>query len=137
AAAAAREAALVARGAEVWRLATHRDGRVDLRPLGAMLADAGIASVLVEGGGELHASMLQRGYADELVIYVAPKIVGGPGKSWVGGKGIAALTAAHEFVFDGAPTALGSDLRIVALRGPGVPIRTRPFRGRSRHRTAR
>jgi len=115
---AAREAALVAKGAEIWRLATQRNGRVDLQPLGRRLADAGITSVLVEGGGELHAYMLRRGFADELVIYLAPKIVGGPARSWVGGKGLASLTAAHKFVFDADPVRLGDDLRITAVPAP-------------------
>jgi diaminohydroxyphosphoribosylaminopyrimidine deaminase / 5-amino-6-(5-phosphoribosylamino)uracil reductase len=115
---AARERALVARGAEVWRLKTHRNGRLDLDPLTTRLGKEGITSVLVEGGGELHAYMLQRRFADELVIYVAPKIVGGPAKSWVGGAGLASLTAAHQFIFDGDPTDLGGDLRITAVRAP-------------------
>jgi diaminohydroxyphosphoribosylaminopyrimidine deaminase/5-amino-6-(5-phosphoribosylamino)uracil reductase len=115
---AAREAALAAARAEVWRFPIHRDGRVDLEPLGARLADAGIASVLVEGGGELHAYMLECGLADALVIYVAPKIVGGPAKSWVGGKGVAALAAAHPFVFDSTPIDLAGDLRFTAVIAP-------------------
>jgi diaminohydroxyphosphoribosylaminopyrimidine deaminase/5-amino-6-(5-phosphoribosylamino)uracil reductase len=113
-----REAALVARGAEIWRLGTHRNGRLDLYPLNAMLADAGITSVLVEGGGEIHAYMLERGLADELVIYLAPKIVGGPAKSWVGGKGLASLTSAHKFIFDGDPVDLAGDLRLTAVPAP-------------------
>jgi len=117
-AAATREAALVAKGAEIWRLGTHRNGRLDLYPLNARLADAGITSVLVEGGGEIHAYLLERRLADQLVIYVAPKIVGGPAKSWVGGKGLASLTSAHKFVFDGNPVDLGGDLRLTAVAAP-------------------
>jgi diaminohydroxyphosphoribosylaminopyrimidine deaminase/5-amino-6-(5-phosphoribosylamino)uracil reductase len=115
---AAREAALVAKGAEIWRLGTHRNGRIDLHPLAARLADAGICSVLVEGGGELHAYMLERRLADELVIYIAPKVVGGPAKSWVGGKGLASLTSAHKFIFDSDPVNLDGDLRITAVQAP-------------------
>jgi diaminohydroxyphosphoribosylaminopyrimidine deaminase/5-amino-6-(5-phosphoribosylamino)uracil reductase len=118
AAAKTREAALVARGAEIWRLATHRNGRIDLWPLGARLADIGITSVLVEGGGEIHAYWLERRLADQLVIYVAPKIVGGPAKSWVGGKGLASLTSAHKFIFDGDPVYLDGDLRLTAVPAP-------------------
>jgi diaminohydroxyphosphoribosylaminopyrimidine deaminase/5-amino-6-(5-phosphoribosylamino)uracil reductase len=113
-----REAALVARGAEIWRIETHRNGRIDLNPLGGMLADAGIASVLVEGGGELHAYLLEHRLADELVIYLAPKVVGGPAKSWVGGKGLASLTSAYKFSFDSDPLNLDGDLRITAVAVP-------------------
>ncbi len=117
-ASAEREAALVAKGAEIWRLRTHRNGRIDLYPLMAMLADTGICSVLVEGGGEIHAYMLERRFADELVIYLAPKIVGGPAKSWVGGKGLASLASAHKFIFDSEPVNLDGDLRITAVPAP-------------------
>ncbi|HEX3765647.1 MAG TPA: RibD family protein, partial [Kofleriaceae bacterium] len=118
AAPAAREAALVARGAEVWRLRAHRDGRVDLRALAARLGKAGVTSVLVEGGGEIHAYMMERGLADELVLYVAPKVVGGPAKTWVGGAGLASLAAAYRFVPDGAPVSLAGDLRLTYVAAP-------------------
>ncbi len=118
-ASAAKEKALVTAGAEVWRIKTHKNGRVDLYPLARRLAEeANIQSVLVEGGGEVHAYLLEKRYADELVIYVAPKIVGGPAKSWVGGKGLASLPAAHRFVYDAEPVRLGDDLRITAQRAP-------------------
>ena len=116
---ATREAALIAKGAEVWRFKTHRNGRIDLRPLATKLGDAGILSVLVEGGGEIHAYLLAHDLADELVLYVAPKVVGGPAKSWVGGKGLASLTSAHKFVFDGDPVNLAGDLRFTAVPAPG------------------
>ncbi|HMG20426.1 MAG TPA: bifunctional diaminohydroxyphosphoribosylaminopyrimidine deaminase/5-amino-6-(5-phosphoribosylamino)uracil reductase RibD [Kofleriaceae bacterium] len=109
---AAREAALVARGAEVWRLRAHRNGRVDLHELAVRLGAAEITSVLVEGGGEIHAYMLERRLADEIVLYLAPKVVGGPAKSWVGGKGLASLTAAYRFEPDGDPVRLDGDLRL-------------------------
>ncbi|MEO8702632.1 MAG: bifunctional diaminohydroxyphosphoribosylaminopyrimidine deaminase/5-amino-6-(5-phosphoribosylamino)uracil reductase RibD [Kofleriaceae bacterium] len=110
------ERALAAKGAEIWRLPAHRNGRVDLLALAKRLAEAGMMTVLVEGGGELHANLLERRLADELVIYVAPMTVGGPAKSWVGGKGIATLASAHRFVFDPAATPLGADLRLTARR---------------------
>ena len=51
--------------------------------------------MLVEGGGEVHAYLLEQRLADELVLYIAPKVVGGPAKSWVGGKGLASIAAAR------------------------------------------
>lgn len=120
----AKERALVARGALVWRCKTHRNGQIDIYPLARRLAEeAQIHSVLVEGGGEVHAYLLEKRYADELVLYIAPKIVGGPAKSWVGGKGLASLAAAHRFVFDADPVRLGDDLRLTAVRAPDPPRR--------------
>ena len=121
-ASAAKEKALVAMGAEVWRCKTHRNGHIDFYPFGQRLAEeAKIQSVLVEGGGEVHAYMLEYRLADELILYVAPKIIGGPAKTWVGGKGLASLAAAHRFVFDANPVQLGPDLRITATRAPEPP----------------
>jgi diaminohydroxyphosphoribosylaminopyrimidine deaminase/5-amino-6-(5-phosphoribosylamino)uracil reductase len=120
---AARETALLAKGAEVWRTPTHRNGRINFDPLCKRLAEAGIVSVLAEGGGEIHAYLLEHRLADEVVIYLAPKVVGGPAKSWVGGKGLASLTAAHKFRFDGDPVDLAGDLRIVAVPVPS-PLAT-------------
>ncbi len=124
AAARTREAALVAMGAEIWRLKTHRNGRIDLHPLTQRLAEQGICSVLVEGGGELHAYMLEHRLADELILYIAPKVVGGPAKSWVGGKGLATLTSAYQFTFDAEVVHLGVDLRLTAAP---VPVPSPPF----------
>ena len=120
---AANERALVARGAEVWRCKTHRNGHIDLYPLSRRLAEeANIHSVLVEGGGEVHAYFLERRYADQVVLYIAPKVVGGPAKSWVGGKGLASLASAHRFVYEEI-RQIGDDLRLVLVRPPEAPPR--------------
>ena len=47
-----------------------------------------VRSVLVEGGAETHASFLKEKLADELALFIAPKIFGGPAPGWVGGTGI-------------------------------------------------
>jgi 2,5-diamino-6-(ribosylamino)-4(3H)-pyrimidinone 5'-phosphate reductase len=51
--------------------------RVDLRAVLASLGSGGIRSVLVEGGGTLIAEFLRLDLADELSIYLAPRIFGG------------------------------------------------------------
>ena len=110
-----REAALVARGADVWCVPADANGRLDLVALARMLGDSGITSVMAEGGGEIHASLLEDRLADQLVIYIAPKIFGGPAKSWVGGAGLAAIAAAYPFALDGAPVQIGDDLRVTLV----------------------
>jgi diaminohydroxyphosphoribosylaminopyrimidine deaminase/5-amino-6-(5-phosphoribosylamino)uracil reductase len=111
----AKERALVKAGAEVWRIKARRNGRVPLDVLARELGEQAITSVLVEGGGHVHASFLQCGYADEVIIYIAPKVVGGPAPSWVGGRGIATLQAAHGFRFVDPPEQLGVDLKLKAV----------------------
>ena len=113
---AAKEKALVKAGAEVWRFPARRNGHVPLDRLVRELGDQNITSVLVEGGGEVHASFLEYGYADELVIYIAPKIVGGPAPSWVGGRGVATLAAAHKLELSGEPVRLGDDIKLTAVK---------------------
>lgn len=113
-----REAALIARGADVWVVPDDDKGQLDVTALARMLGESGITSVLVEGGGEVHASVLEHQLADQLVLYVAPKIVGGPAKSWVGGAGLAAIAHAHAFAFDDGVVRLGDDLRFTAVAKP-------------------
>ncbi len=110
------ERGLVAAGAEVWRLPASKDGRVHLGKLAKKLGAAGVMSVLVEGGGELHAAVLAAKLADELYLYVAPIIVGGAAPSWVGGEGVAKLAAAHGFAWASAPVQQGPDLRLHLAR---------------------
>lgn len=65
------------------------DGRVDLDALMAELGRRELDSVLVEGGSTLHAQMFAHHLVNELVVYVAPKVIGGRDvKGPVGGAGI-------------------------------------------------
>lgn len=82
-------------GARVLVLPAWAGGRVDLRALMVELADRGLNSVLLEGGGELAASMLDLGLIDKGLIFIAPKIVGGrSAKSPVEGEGIELMSRA-------------------------------------------
>jgi diaminohydroxyphosphoribosylaminopyrimidine deaminase/5-amino-6-(5-phosphoribosylamino)uracil reductase len=54
-----------------------RKKRVDLCDLLKKLAQQGIAHILIEGGGEIIASALKMELIDRMVIFVAPKIIGG------------------------------------------------------------
>jgi diaminohydroxyphosphoribosylaminopyrimidine deaminase / 5-amino-6-(5-phosphoribosylamino)uracil reductase len=51
-------------------------GRVDLSELMTELGRIGITSVLIEGGGEINASVFRSGIVDKLVWFIAPKIIG-------------------------------------------------------------
>ncbi|BFM49878.1 bifunctional diaminohydroxyphosphoribosylaminopyrimidine deaminase/5-amino-6-(5-phosphoribosylamino)uracil reductase RibD [Marinomonas sp. THO17] len=52
------------------------DGRLDLVDAMAQLADAGINEVLLETGAELAGGFLQAGLIDEIILYMAPKLLG-------------------------------------------------------------
>ena len=90
-ASARREALLRTAGAEVWRIAA-KDGRIDLASLARTLAERGIISVLVEGGAEVHAGFFAAHLCDRLLLYVAPRVMGGKrAVAWVGGADLAKL----------------------------------------------
>ena len=62
--------------------------RVDLKALMKKLVQKGICSVLVEGGGEIAASMLELGLVDKACFFICPIIIGGKGSvNAIGGKG--------------------------------------------------
>lgn len=71
----AARAALVARGAEVVAL-TGRDGRVDLPVLLDGLAERGVNELHVEAGATLNGALLAAGLVDEVLLYLAPQLLG-------------------------------------------------------------
>jgi len=82
-----RIAALVSAGATVVRCPL-RDGRVSVEFVLAALFDRDVRAVLVEGGGEVHASFLDAGLVDRVTLFVAPMLLGGQSApSVVGGAG--------------------------------------------------
>ncbi len=68
-------AALVARGAELLSLPAH-DGRIDLSLLLAALAARGVNELHVEAGATLGGAWLAAGLVDELLVYLAPVLLG-------------------------------------------------------------
>jgi diaminohydroxyphosphoribosylaminopyrimidine deaminase / 5-amino-6-(5-phosphoribosylamino)uracil reductase len=108
------EAALARVGAEVWRFPAEA-ARVPLVALADRLAEESIQSVLVEGGGQIHASLLEARLATDVRLFLAPLIVGGPAPTWVGGAGVSKLSSAWRLQFIGDPLRVGDDLLIQAV----------------------
>jgi diaminohydroxyphosphoribosylaminopyrimidine deaminase/5-amino-6-(5-phosphoribosylamino)uracil reductase len=111
---AARERRLTACGAEVWRI-PGRGPRVALGALVLRLGQAGLTTVLCEGGPTVHAALLSAGLADEVILYIAPIALGGAGPAWVGGQGLGRLAAVPRFAPLGGPRQVGDDL-VVRMR---------------------
>jgi diaminohydroxyphosphoribosylaminopyrimidine deaminase / 5-amino-6-(5-phosphoribosylamino)uracil reductase len=98
--------------AESLQLPATPEGRVSLPDLLDELGNRNILSVLVEGGGEVHAAFLGEGLVDKVYAYVAPKLIGGreaPGP--LGGEGVAQLSEAAGLT-DVDVTRLGDDVLI-------------------------
>lgn len=106
------EAALVRPGVEIARLPAGSEGHVDLKALMSLLAERSIISVLVEGGGILHAAMLEAGLYHKALLFYAPKIVGGrDAPTSVEGKGLAHMGDAW-MLRDLQVRRLGGDLAV-------------------------
>jgi diaminohydroxyphosphoribosylaminopyrimidine deaminase/5-amino-6-(5-phosphoribosylamino)uracil reductase len=72
---AARAHALRAAGAEVIAL-PNQSGKVDLPAALRLLAARGINELHVEAGYKLNGSLLREGCVDELLLYIAPALLG-------------------------------------------------------------
>src|SRR5262249_10139894 len=78
-------------------VAPERDGRIDLPWLLGKLGRQSAVSLLVEGGGEVHASVLLSGLVQRIAFFDAPRIIGGrTAAGAVGGSGVASLAEALE-----------------------------------------
>ena len=112
----AKKKALEERGVQVITL-PDAHGKVDLA---AMLTDlaqrAEVNELHVEAGYKLNGSLLRAGQVDELLVYLAPKLLGaGAGMAQLGE--LTALTQALELEFK-TQDRVGPDLRVVArVRG--------------------
>jgi len=106
-----RRQALEAKGAQVICL-PNSSGKVDLA---AMLKDLGqkqVNEVHVEAGHKLNGSLLREGLVDELLTYLAPKLMG-QGRGMTNLGPFTNLSAAKALSFHEV-TQIGPDLRILA-----------------------
>ncbi|MGQ2998423.1 bifunctional diaminohydroxyphosphoribosylaminopyrimidine deaminase/5-amino-6-(5-phosphoribosylamino)uracil reductase RibD [Variovorax sp.] len=110
----ARAAALEARGATVSCL-PNAHGKVDLPALLRDLAARGVNELHVESGHKLNGSLLREGCVDELLVYLAPKLIGSglDIASQIHAEPLVSLAGALPLEFRSADR-IGPDLRIVA-----------------------
>ncbi|MFM8769988.1 MAG: RibD family protein, partial [Rubrivivax sp.] len=101
-------------GVEVLGLPTDERGKTDLHALMAELAQRQVNELHVEAGHQLNGSLLKAGLVDELLVYLAPKMLGA-------GRGMAALGPLERL-------ADGQELEFVECTpvGPDLRIRARP-----------
>lgn len=90
----------------------EQNGRVSLQALMRELGKMEIMSLLLEGGAEVNASALKEGIVDKVMVFIAPKLIGGaeaPGP--VGGSGIDELSEAVPLT-DISLERIGEDILI-------------------------
>jgi diaminohydroxyphosphoribosylaminopyrimidine deaminase/5-amino-6-(5-phosphoribosylamino)uracil reductase len=88
---------LTAAGATVKMVATDVVGRLDLREILRELGRHGITSLLVEGGGRIHAAFLKQDLYDQANLFIAPIFVGADGLPVVGELGLKRIGEGKKF----------------------------------------
>ena len=107
-----RSAALRERGAQILCL-PDREGRVDLAALLAELARRGVNEVHVEGGFKLNGALLAAGLVDELLLYLAPCLIGDAARGLFDLPPLASLQDKRRLLINDV-RMVGADLRILA-----------------------
>lgn len=100
------------RGAQV-RVLPGPGGKVDLAALLTDLAGREINELHVEAGYKLNGSLLRARLVDELLVYLAPVLLG-PGRGMARLPPLAGLEAAERLRFE-APVLVGPDVRLRAF----------------------
>ncbi|MBY0380098.1 MAG: bifunctional diaminohydroxyphosphoribosylaminopyrimidine deaminase/5-amino-6-(5-phosphoribosylamino)uracil reductase RibD [Burkholderiales bacterium] len=95
----------------------HLDNpQIDLATTLEILAKQNITSILVEGGEKIHNSFIQNQLFNELVIYLAPSLIGGSdAPNFFNAQGFAKLQDAIKLTFT-ETVMVGTSMKIVATR---------------------
>ncbi len=95
----------------VYHLSSSESGQISLDGVLRDLATREVNEVHVEGGAELAGSLLREGLLDELIIYIAPHLLGADARSLFAFTGIDNMEKRPEFVFTEV-TQIGPDIRL-------------------------
>lgn len=96
-------------GVSVLRIAAGADGRPDPTAIMNALGERGLNDVLVEGGGQVAASLLQADLVDRLYWFRAGLVLGGDARPGIGALGLAAIADATKWPLQ-SRTPCGDDL---------------------------
>jgi len=110
---------LRSRGVRVWPLEELASGGYDLASgLRRLYREHACYYLLCEGGGRLAMSLCQQGLADEIVYFLAPRILGDEqGRSAFGGRSVDAMQQALSYRI-AEYREIGRDLEITLLPYP-------------------
>ncbi|QYD68301.1 bifunctional diaminohydroxyphosphoribosylaminopyrimidine deaminase/5-amino-6-(5-phosphoribosylamino)uracil reductase RibD [Paraburkholderia edwinii] len=115
-----RAAALRDRGAEIVPL-PNADGKVDLPAMLKELAARGTNELHVEAGYKLNGSLLREGCVDELLVYLAPSLLGSDSMSMFNLVAPASLEKRVQLEYQSVDR-IGTDIRVLARLVPPPPL---------------
>jgi len=111
---AGRRAELERRGVRVERVAPASEGGLALEPLLRRLAELAANEVWVESGARLAGALLRAQLVDELIVYLAPSLLGPSARALVDLPEIARLEQRLRLRFTQCIN-VGDDLRLIAV----------------------
>ncbi|TAL44688.1 MAG: bifunctional diaminohydroxyphosphoribosylaminopyrimidine deaminase/5-amino-6-(5-phosphoribosylamino)uracil reductase RibD [Methylovulum sp.] len=97
-------------GFEIYRL-PDKNGRLDLHEVMRFLADQKINEVLVEAGAVLNGALLAADLLDELIVYMAPSVLGDQGRGLFHLPGVTTMADKKELKLLDV-RQVGGDLRL-------------------------
>jgi len=88
---------------------------INIKELLKTLGSMKITSLFVEGGSQVHDSFVRAGAVNQIIAYIAPKIIGGDrAPSPVGGLGFQDINESLQLKIDKVET-IGPDIKITAI----------------------
>ncbi len=122
-----RRAELERRGVRVEPTAAGEDGTVALEPVLRRLGQLELNEIWVEAGARLAGALLRAQLADELIVYLAPLLLGPTARPLLQLPEISQLSAGMRLQFTDC-TRVGEDLRLTArpLSGPHTAAGAQP-----------
>ncbi|MBL0709792.1 MAG: bifunctional diaminohydroxyphosphoribosylaminopyrimidine deaminase/5-amino-6-(5-phosphoribosylamino)uracil reductase RibD [Colwellia sp.] len=87
--------------------------KIDLKSLLTLLAQRGFNDVLIESGSTLAGAFIEQDLVDELILFQAPKLMGGDGKNLVEMPNITQLSQAKSLAISDV-RLVGRDIRVTA-----------------------
>jgi len=109
---AAKSRALQDAGAEVLAL-PGIDGRVDLARLLQILAEREVNELMVEAGASLNGALLAAGLVDELVLYLAPMLLGDTARGLFALPALKKMDERTDLILRDV-RLVGQDMRVIA-----------------------
>lgn len=106
-----REAAFRKSGIHILKMDTKQ---ISIKEMLKALGQRGISTLFVEGGAEVHGSFLKERAFQQIIAYIAPKLIGGKGApTSFGGEGIANIAEVVDLTIKQVGM-IGPDIRIIA-----------------------